>query len=227
MLLLLRTLTQRQSQITLLLLLKILTQRQSRMRNLLSLLLEHHLDKLPGHHQLGPRQSTVNTTNDYANVPSGRIFSCPVPQYRATITETWTNEMFYKHMEDDVHTTYMYYYDSHICPFECHQEFLNDFALFRHIQKQSCEKAAKLFHEIKTCKQCNDHSPDIIGALDHLEDDHSDLLSVTGSPYVCTICNVGFPTRELFRGHFVLVSQVSTSHIAIVKSHNIWSLHPL
>jgi hypothetical protein len=72
------------------------------------------------------------------------------------------------------------------------------------------------------CKQCDNHSPDIIGALDHLEDDHSDLPSVTGSPYVCVIFAISYPTRELFQGHLVLVSQVSTSHIAIVKPHNIW-----
>jgi hypothetical protein len=122
------------------------------MRDLLSRLSEHRLDTLPGHRPLRLRRSNVTLPNEYANVPSGRMFSCPVPQCRANITEAWTNEMFYKHMEDDMHTTYLYPQDSYIFSFKCHQRFLNDFALFCYIQKQSCEKPAKLFVEIKTCK---------------------------------------------------------------------------
>jgi hypothetical protein len=77
-------------------------------------------------------------------VLSGRMFSCLVPQCRATITETQTNEKFYKHMEDDTHTTYLYQHKSHICPFGCNKGYLNDFALYRHIQKNLCEEAGSL-----------------------------------------------------------------------------------
>jgi hypothetical protein len=164
-----------------------------------------------------------NPANDHSNIPSAKIFSCPVPHCSATITEAWTNEKFYKHMDDDIHTTYLCEQDSHVCPFDCEMGFLNGFALFTHIQKKSCEKADNLLEKIKTCKQCNDGEvPDIIGALNHLEDDHPHLLSANGSPYVCAIYDVGFPTKELFWGHLALVSQVSTSHTAVLKSHNMW-----
>lgn len=82
----------------------------------------------------------------------------------------------------------------HMRPFERNKDFLNDFAPYPgypHIQKNSCEEVAKLLAEIKTCKHCNGGEvPDIIGALDHLEDDHHHV-SVRGTLYVCALCNVG------------------------------------
>lgn len=171
------------------------------------------------------------TANDYANTPAGKLFSCPVPQCQAPITEAWTVVRFYKHMEDDMHTTYFYQNgsNSHKCPFGCHKGFLNDFALHRHIQQKLCEEADKLFTDIKICQQCDDRSgktPDIIGALDHFEDDHHDLISVNGSPYVCALCNIGFPTKELLWGHLALDSQISTSHTAVAKANNMWYPSP-
>jgi hypothetical protein len=142
-----------------------------------------------------------NTANDYSNVPSGKMFSFPVPQCSATITEAWTNEKLYKHMDDDIHTTYLCEQDSHVCPFDCEMGFLNDFALFHHIQKKSCEKAEKLLEKIKTCEQCNDGEvPDIIGALNHVENDHPHLLLVNGSPYVYAIYAIGFPYSRTLLG---------------------------
>ena len=124
-------------------------------------------------------------------------------------------------MEDDFHSTYFYHGQSHRCPFRCHEGFFHDFALHRHIQKQLCEQADALLADIKMCKQCNDRSgrtPDIIGALSHLDDDHPDLLSISGSPYACAMCNVRFPTQELFCSHLARVRQVSSSHVAVGKS---------
>ncbi|KAH0294107.1 hypothetical protein M436DRAFT_81786 [Aureobasidium namibiae CBS 147.97] len=126
------------------------------------------------------------TANDLAGVPSGKVFACPVANCNASITESWSIQQFYKHMEDGTHTAYFYHARSHQCPFGCHEGFFNDFALHRHIQKQLCEQADALLADIKKCKQCNDRSgmtPDIIGALNHLDDDHSDLLSISDSPY--------------------------------------------
>jgi hypothetical protein len=163
------------------------------------------------------------TAKDYANAPSGRVFSCPVPGCEDTITETWTVDKFYKHLNEEIHTIYFEEVGSHVCPFGCEEGFLNDYALHKHIQKQSCESAAKLLARIKNCSQCNGTSgrvPDIIGALDHLADDHPQLMSVAGSPYVCAPCGVGFPTEALFWGYLALVSGRSDAHPAKIRSLN-------
>jgi len=76
--------------------------------------------------------------------------------------------------------------------------------------------------EIKTCKQGADTTPDIIGALNHLERDHGHLLSVNGSPYVCAVCAIGFPTKELLWDHLALDSGASASHTAFLKANNMW-----
>jgi len=90
---------------------------------------------------------------------------------------------------------------------------------------QLCEQANTLLTDIKICKQDNDRSgrtPDITGALNHLDDDHSDLLSISGTLYACALCNVESPTEELFWGHLALVNQTSGSHIAVGKSYDMF-----
>ncbi|KAG9719835.1 hypothetical protein KCU73_g14689, partial [Aureobasidium melanogenum] len=134
------------------------------------------------------------TANDYAGT-SGMVYSCPVAGCEQPMNEAYTIERFYKHLDDALHTDYFYHQNTHVCPFGCQKGFLNDFALHRHIQQSSCEESNALSDDIKTCKQCNDTSfPDIIGALVHLADDHEDMTSRIGSPYVCAPCDVGFPT---------------------------------
>ncbi|KAH0332514.1 hypothetical protein KCU81_g10088, partial [Aureobasidium melanogenum] len=164
------------------------------------------------------------TANDYAGTNGGMVYSCPVHECKQPINEAWTIDKFYKHLDDSLHTDYFFQKDMHICPFGCQKGFLNDFALHRHIQQSSCKESEDLSAEIKTCKQCNVGTkfPDIIGALDHLADDHDNLTSRIGSPYVCVQCDVGFPTKELLWGHLALVSQRSDGHPAVTKARNMW-----
>lgn len=84
------------------------------------------------------------TADDYLGISSSRVFSCPVPQFPASIDQTWTVDSFYKHVDDDVHTTHFYQAGSHNCPFGCHMGFLNDFASHEHIQKRSCKEEESL-----------------------------------------------------------------------------------
>ena len=126
-----------------------------------------------------------------------------------------------------MHTAYLYQTNSHRYLFGCHQGFLNDFALFRHTQKHSCEKVDNLLERTKTCKQCVDTTPDIISTLNYLEDGHGHPLSVNGSPYVCAVCAIGFHTEELLWGHLVLVGGISISHTAAFETHNMWYPAPV
>jgi len=45
------------------------------------------------------------TANDLAGVPSGKVFACPLANCNASITESWSIQQFYKHMEDGFHST--------------------------------------------------------------------------------------------------------------------------
>lgn len=99
------------------------------------------------------------TANDFAGVPSGKTFACPVLGCHAPVTESWSIDRFYKHIEDDMHTTYFYDNGIHQCPFSCHNEYLSDFALHRPCQKQMCEQANKLFEEIE--KSANSATTDL------------------------------------------------------------------
>jgi hypothetical protein len=103
-----------------------------------------------------------------------------------------------------------------VCPFGCRQGFLNDYALFRHIQKSLCEDAEDLFGEIKICRQCNSTAPDIVGALNHLTDHHD--IFVGNSPYICAPCAVVF-LLENHSGN-ILHSLVSK----IMRTPPLWSL---
>jgi hypothetical protein len=160
------------------------------------------------------------TANEYANA-RGKVFSCPVPGCKDDITEAWSIEKFYKHMDVGLHTTYFYQVGIHTCPFGREKGFLNDYALHKHMQKDVCEDGELLFEEIMKCRQCNYSSgrnPDIISALEHLADRHPELMSAAGSPYACAPCGVGFPTEALFWGHLALVRGLSDTHSALMRS---------
>jgi hypothetical protein len=108
------------------------------------------------------------------------------------MTEAWSIEKFYKHLDDDIYTTYLDQSGTHSCLFGCDKGFLNDFALHRHIQASSCEESDKLVKGLLKCKTCNGTTfSDIIDALDHLEQSHTQLLTVAVSPYVCLTCDIG------------------------------------
>lgn len=161
------------------------------------------------------------TANDYAGT-TGMVYSRPVPDCQHTITEAHTIERFYKHLDDNLHIAYFYQQSSHVCPFECHKGFLNHFALHRRIQQSLCEESETLLNDIRKCTQCNaNRIPDITSALDHLSDDHEDLIT-SGSLYVCAPCGVGFPTKDFFWGHLALISQRNDTHPAVTKAPNMW-----
>jgi hypothetical protein len=125
-------------------------------------------------------------------------------------------EKFYKHLDDDIHTEYVYQSGTHPCLSRREKGFFNDFALHRHIQASSCEESDELLRDVLKCKACNDTTfPDIIGALDHLEHSHSQLLTVADSPYVCLTCDIGFPNKELFWVISVLIATVKTHNLLL------------
>jgi hypothetical protein len=167
------------------------------------------------------------TANDYAGT-SGMVYSCPVAGCEQPMNEAYTIERFYKHLDDPLHTEYFYQNNTHVCPFGCQKGFLNDFALHRHIQQSLCEESNALLAGLEARKQCNNGNnfPDIIGALNHFEDDHEDLMTRAGSRYVCDPCDIGFPTKELLWGHLALVSQRCDGHPVVTKELNMWYSAP-
>lgn len=97
---------------------------------------------------VGPRPTTAaatsnkpinrRTANDYAGSAGEKVFTCPVSQCTAQITEEWTVEKFYKHMEDAMNTTAFYEAGTHVCPYGCSKGLMNEFSLHRHVQNSMC-----------------------------------------------------------------------------------------
>lgn len=85
-------------------------------------------------------------------------------------------------MEDDAHFKYFYDKSSHRCPFGYEKGFFNEFALHRHIQRSNCEETPDLLAAIKNCSMCSATSPDVLGALMHLEQSHDQVLADANIP---------------------------------------------
>lgn len=162
------------------------------------------------------------TANDYAGT-SGMVYSCPVAECEQPMNEAYTIERFYKHLDEALHTDYFYQKNTYVCPFGCQTGFLNDFAVPLHIQQSLCKESNALLAGLEACKQCNNGNnfSDIIGALNHFEDDHEDLKTRAGSRYVCDPYDIAFPTKELLWGHLALVSQRTDGHPAVTEARNL------
>ncbi|KAG9666912.1 hypothetical protein KCU99_g9362, partial [Aureobasidium melanogenum] len=124
------------------------------------------------------------TANDYAGT-SGMVYSCPVAECEQPMNEAYTIERFYKHLDEALHTDYFYQKNTY---------------------QSLCKESNALLAGLEACKQCNNGNnfSDIIGALNHFEDDHEDLKTRAGSRYVCDPYDIAFPTKELLWGHLAL-----------------------
>ncbi|CAD0088305.1 unnamed protein product [Aureobasidium mustum] len=122
-------------------------------------------------------------------------------------------------MEDVAHTAYLYQEQHHCCPFGCQKEFLNDFALHRHIQECKCENVEDFSQEIQSCKHCHATFPDVIGALNHSEQAHNALTASHASQ--CRFCNIEFLVEELYRGHIALQSKRGDAHPMVTKAQGL------
>lgn len=124
----------------------------------------------------------------------GTVYPCPVAGCEKTFNKAYIIDRFYKQLDDTLHTEYFHQRNTHMCPFGCPEGFLNDFALYRHIQQSWCKESDTLIYDIKTRTQCDDGSflpVDIMDVLDHIEDNHSAL--VARIRYVCEKCNAMMP----------------------------------
>ncbi|KAG9602284.1 hypothetical protein KCU86_g2828, partial [Aureobasidium melanogenum] len=138
---------------------------------------------------------------------TGMMFSCPVPNSKIVSTESYTIERFHKHMEDHDHFKHFYDTSSHRCLFGCEKGFLNEFALHRHAQQSMCEETAHLSEAIKNCSLCSSTSPDVIGALDHLEQRHGHVLANTNSLFPLYYLQHQLPNQGTFLGPHVTCQQ--------------------
>jgi len=102
------------------------------------------------------------TANDLAGVPSGKVSACPVANCNASITESWSFQQFYKHMEEGTHTAHFYHARSHRCPFGCHEGFLMTL-LYTATFRSSC--ASRQMHSSRISRCANSATIDPEGLL--------------------------------------------------------------
>ncbi|KAG9953383.1 hypothetical protein KCU85_g1208, partial [Aureobasidium melanogenum] len=134
--------------------------------------------------------TSVPSTSASTNAPASTSIANNMPPSAKQINRRTANDFagttavdrFYKHMEDDAHFKYFYDKSSHRCPFGYEKGFFNEFALHRHIQRSNCEETPDLLAAIKNCSMCSATSPDVLGALMHLEQSHDQVLADANIP---------------------------------------------